>query len=250
VALEGAAVGYGGRAFLANVNLEVGPGDFLALVGPNGGGKTTIVRALLGALSLVAGRVVRPRPVRVGYVPQREHVDAIWPFTAGEVVLMGRTPSLGPLRRPGPADRAAAEHALDRVGVAHLARSMLGELSGGQRQRTLIARALVGDPELVVLDEPTNGMDPAAELGTMDLLRELHAGGRLAVVMVSHRLEAVANYARKLAFVDKDRGLFRVGSLETMLTAEALGALYGRAVAVREIEGRRVVVPVNGEGQR
>jgi len=107
VALEGAAVGYGGRALLANVDLEVGPGDFLALVGPNGGGKTTLIRAMLGALPLLAGRVVRPRPVRVGYVPQREHVDPIWPFTAGEVVLMGRTPSLGPLRRPGRGDRAA-----------------------------------------------------------------------------------------------------------------------------------------------
>jgi ABC-type Mn2+/Zn2+ transport system ATPase subunit len=247
VALEGGAVGHGGRAFLANVDLEVGSGDFLALVGPNGGGKTTIVRTLLGALPLVAGRLVRPRPVRVGYVPQREHVDAIWPFTAGEVVLMGRTPSLGTFRRPGPADRAAAARALERVGIAHLARTRLGELSGGQRQRTLIARALVGDPELVVLDEPTNGMDPAAELATMDLLRELHAGGQLAVVMVSHRLEAVANYARRLAFVDKDRALFRVGSLETMLTSEALGGLYGRAVAVHEVGGRRVVTPVDGE---
>lgn len=250
VALEGAAVGYGGRALLANVDLEVGPGDFLAMVGPNGGGKTTLIRAMLGALPLLAGRVVRPRPVRVGYVPQREHVDPIWPFTAGEVVLMGRTPSLGPLRRPGRGDRAAARHALDRVGVGHLARAILGELSGGQRQRTLIARALVGDPELLVLDEPTNGMDPAAELATMDLIRDLHAGGQLAVVMVSHRLEAVANYARRLAFVDKDEGLFRVGSLEAMLTAEALGALYGRAVAVHEVGGRRVVVPVNGEVKR
>jgi ABC-type Mn2+/Zn2+ transport system ATPase subunit len=250
VALEGAAVGYAGRPVLEGVHLDVAAGDFLVLVGPNGGGKTTIVRALLGTLPLLAGRLIRPRPVRVGYVPQREHVDPIWPFTAGEVVLMGRLPALGPLRRPGSADRDAAERALDRVGIAHLARTMLGELSGGQRQRTLIARALVGDPELLVLDEPTNGMDPAAELATMDLVRELHAGGGLAVVMVSHRLEAVANYARKLAFVDKDRRLFRVGPLEAMLTGDALGALYGRAVAVHEVAGWRVVVPADGEVRR
>ena len=130
-----------------------------------------------------------------------------------------------------------------RVRIEHLAGHGYGELSGGQRQRTLIARALAADPELLVLDEPTNGMDPAAELATMDLLRELHAAGGLAVVMVSHRLEAVANCARTLAFVDHPRHLFRLGTLEDMLRPEALSALYGRQVAVRELDGRRLVYP-------
>ncbi|HEX9307660.1 MAG TPA: hypothetical protein VF894_09235 [Anaeromyxobacter sp.] len=93
-------------------------------------------------------------------------------------------------------------------------------------------------------------MDPSAELGTMDLLRELHGGGKLAIVMVSHRLENVANYARSLAFVDKDQRLFRVGSLAEMLRPEALGALYGRAVEVREENGRRFVYPTSGNGAR
>ena len=100
VALERAAVGYGGRALLKEVNLAVGSGDFLAVVGPNGGGKTTVLLSLLGALPLVEGRLVRSRPARVGYVPQRDHVDAVWPFTAGEVALMGRVPTIGPFRRP------------------------------------------------------------------------------------------------------------------------------------------------------
>lgn len=245
VALEAAAVGYGGQPLLEGVNLSVAPGDFLAMVGPNGGGKTTIVRSLLGALPLVAGRLVRPRAPRVGYVPQREAVDPTWPFTALEVVLMGRTPGLGPFRRPGQGDRGAARAALGRVGLAAVADASFGELSGGQRQRTLIARALAADPELLVLDEPTSGMDPAAELGAMDLLRALHAGGALAVVMVSHRLDAVANAARTLAFVDKDRALFRVGPLDEMLRPDTLGALYGRPVAVREEAGRRFVYPTD-----
>jgi ABC-type Mn2+/Zn2+ transport system ATPase subunit len=254
VALEGATVGHGGRPVLAGVDLSVSPGDFLAVVGPNGGGKTTALLTLLGALPLVAGRLVRPRPVRVGYVPQRDHVDPIWPLTAGEVALMGRVPGLGPWRRPGPADRERVREALARVGVEHLAGKAYGELSGGQRQRTLIARALAAEPELLALDEPTNGMDPAAELATMDLLRELHGGGKLAILMVSHRLENVANYARALAFVDKDQALFRVGPLEQMLRPEALGALYGRDVAVREENGRRFVYPTGaarngGEGR-
>jgi ABC-type Mn2+/Zn2+ transport system ATPase subunit len=245
VALEGAAVGYRGRPLLADVHLAVHPGDFLAIVGPNGGGKTTLVRTLLGSLPPVAGRVVRPRALRAGYVPQREGVDTVWPFTAGEVVLMGRTPGLGAFRWPRAADRDAANAALARVGLDGVSALPFGELSGGQRQRTLIARALAADPELLVLDEPTSGMDPAAELSTMDLLRALHAGGALAVVMVSHRLDAVANAARTLVFVDKDRGLFRVGSLDEMLRPEALGALYGRPVAVRTEGGRRFVYPTD-----
>jgi ABC-type Mn2+/Zn2+ transport system ATPase subunit len=245
VALEQAAVGHGGRPILSGVTLAVAPGDFLAVVGPNGGGKTTVLLALLGALPLLGGRLVRARPLRVGYVPQRDHVDTIWPFTAAEVVIMGRVPAIGPWRRPGAADRDAVVRAMERVGVLDLAGRPYGDLSGGQRQRTLIARALAAEPELLALDEPTNGMDPGAELGTMDLLRELQGAGGPAIVMVSHRLDNVANYARSLAFVDKDRGLFRVGSLEEMLRPEALGALYGRDVAVREENGRRFVYPTN-----
>jgi ABC-type Mn2+/Zn2+ transport system ATPase subunit len=250
VALRGAAVGYGRTPLLTGIDLTVEAGDFLAVVGPNGGGKTTTLLALLGSSPLLGGTLVRRREIRVGYVPQREHVDTIWPFTAGEVALMGRVPGMGPWRRPGPADREGVLRAMAQVGVEHLAGRRYGELSGGQRQRTLIARALAAEPELLALDEPTNGMDPAAELATMDLLAELHASTGIAIVMVSHRLEAVANYARTLAFVDKDQALFRVGSLDEMLRPEALAALYGRAVAVREEDGRRFVYPTNGKERR
>ena len=246
IALQDAAVGYHRKPLLSGVDLTVREGDFLAVVGPNGGGKTTIVRTALGALPLLGGRMTSRRPLRIGYVPQREHVDTIWPFRAGEVVMMGRVPVLGPLRRPGEADREAVRRAMARVRIEDLHDHAYGDLSGGQRQRTLIARALAADPELLALDEPTNGMDPAAELSTMDLLRELHGGGQLSIVMVSHRLENVANYAHTLAFVDKDQRLFRVGSMEEMLRPEALSALYGRSVAVRELEGRWLVYPING----
>jgi ABC-type Mn2+/Zn2+ transport system ATPase subunit len=250
IALQDATVGYHRGALLSGVNLNVREGDFLAVVGPNGGGKTTIVRTALGALPLLGGRLAGRRPLRIGYVPQREHVDTIWPFRTGEVVMMGRVPLLGPLRRPGAGDREAVRRAMARVRIEDLYGHAYGDLSGGQRQRTLIARALAADPELLVLDEPTNGMDPAAELATMDLLRELHAGGALSIVMVSHRLENVANYARTLAFVDKDQRLFRVGTMEEMLRPEALSALYGRSVAVRELEGRWLVYPTNGHVRR
>jgi ABC-type Mn2+/Zn2+ transport system ATPase subunit len=246
VRLDDASIGYGGRAFLRGVTVAVAPEDFLAVVGPNGGGKTTLLRTLLGTLPPIAGQRIAASPLGVGYVPQRDHVDALWPLSCGDVVVMGRVPGIGPFGRVGSGDVEAATRALARVGLESLWKRPFGTLSGGQRQRTLIARALASEPRLLALDEPTNGMDPAAELSAMDLLRDLHGAGGIAVVMISHRLEAVANYARRLAFVDKDQGLWKLGSLEEMLRPEALTHLYGREVIVREEGGRRFVYPVAG----
>lgn len=246
VRLDDASIGYGGRALLGGVSISVEPEDFLAVVGPNGGGKTTLLRTLLGLLPPVAGRRMAEAPLGVGYVPQRDHVDALWPLSVGDVVRMGRFPGAGPGRRLGPADDEASRRALGRVGLPDLWARSFRTLSGGQRQRTLIARALAAEPRLLALDEPTNGMDPAAELSAMDLLRELHAAGGIAVVMVSHRLEAVANYARRLAFVDREKPLWKVGPLGEMLEPGSLSALYGREVVVREEGGRRFVYPVAG----
>jgi ABC-type Mn2+/Zn2+ transport system ATPase subunit len=235
VALEGASVGYGRQPLLSGVSLAVAPRDFIALVGPNGGGKTTVLRTLLGTLAPLAGRRVAPRQLRIGYVPQRDLLDAIWPLSAFDVALMGRSALLPPGRRPRAEDRGAVLAALERVGMQDVARRRYGDLSGGQRQRVLIARALAGDPELLALDEPTNGMDPAAELSTMEVIDALHGANGLAVVLVSHRLESVAAHASTLAFVDKDRSLFRVGPVAQMLRPEELTALFGRSVTLSPV---------------
>jgi ABC-type Mn2+/Zn2+ transport system ATPase subunit len=232
IALEAAALGYGRTRILSGIDLAIAPGDFLALVGPNGGGKTTLLRTLLGTLPPLAGRRLAPRPVRIGYVPQRDLLDSIWPLSAFDVALMGRAAQLAPGRRPDAADRQAVDAALDRVGMADVARRHYGDLSGGQRQRILIARALAGDPELLALDEPTNGMDPAAELSTMEVIDALHSANGLAVVLVSHRIESVAAHATTLAYVDRDRALFRIGPVKQMLQPGELAALYGRPIVL------------------
>lgn len=239
VALQGATLGYGRRAILSGVSLSIAPKDYCALVGPNGGGKTTLLRTLLGTLPPLAGERVAPRPLRIGYVPQRDLLDPIWPLSAFDVALMGRAANLGLGRRPQEEDRAAVAAALERVGMTEVAERRYGDLSGGQRQRVLIARALAGDPELLALDEPTNGMDPAAELSTMEVIDALHAGNGLAVVLVSHRLETVAAHARSLAFVDKDRSLFEIGPVDRMLQPEELATLYGRPVSLGPVAAAR-----------
>jgi ABC-type Mn2+/Zn2+ transport system ATPase subunit len=248
VSLDGVAIGHGRRKLIGEISLDVGVNEFLAVVGPNGGGKTTLVSTLLGILPPLAGRRTQPGALRTGYVPQRDHVDALWPLTTGEVVLMGRYPRLRPWQPPRDEDHHAATTALARVGIAELADRRFGTLSGGQRQRTLIARALASEPDLLALDEPTNGMDPAAELASLDVLRSLHAAGDLAVVMISHRIEAVVNYATRIAVIDHERGIWRVGPVDEMLDADALAVLYGRRVVVREENGRRYLHPQSAGG--
>ena len=187
VRLEDASIGYVGRALLHGVSVAVEPEDFLAVVGPNGGGKTTLLRTLLGVLPPLEGRRVAEGRLRIGYVPQRDHVDALWPLGCGDVVVMGRVPLVGPRGRIGADDVEVARRALARVGLGDLWGRSFGTLSGGQRQRTLIARALAAEPRLLALDEPTYGQDRRTHAALVALLGERIAGGA-AVVAATHDL--------------------------------------------------------------
>jgi ABC-type Mn2+/Zn2+ transport system ATPase subunit len=236
------SVGYGRRVVLADVNLTVPPGDFLGIVGPNGAGKTTLLKTLLGTLPPLAGRLsVAARAGAYGYVPQREAVDETFPLTVREMIMMGRYARIGLLRRPNASDATRVTAAADEVGIAALLERRYRTLSGGQKQRTLIARALAAEPSVLVLDEPTNGMDLPAEKAIMDLVRDLHRHDRLTVIMVSHLLNVVASYVTRLAIVGDGR--LEVGPVDSMLTAERLSALYGTPVLVDRVDGRVVVLP-------
>ncbi len=233
------SLGYGRRAVLSDLSFEIPEGDFLGLVGPNGAGKTTILRAILGSLPPKSGTITRADGLRFGYVPQRDQVDYNFPLRVLGVVLMGRYDRIGLARRPSSRDRELARAALDHVGIAHLADEPLSALSGGQRQRALIARALVGEPNLLVLDEPTNGMDLLSTTQILGLVRELHEQDRLTVLMVSHALNEVANYVRRIALVQE--GAFRVGAVDDVLTEETLGEMYGIPVEVNVSGDHRTV---------
>ena len=239
-------LGYGRRPVLEHLSFAVERGEFLGLVGPNGAGKTTILRALLGLIRPLRGRVERAGQPVLGYVPQREHVDTIIPVTAGEVALMGRAPRLGPLDRLSDADRTAAWRALERAGVAHLGGELLRDLSGGQQQRVLLARALAAEPEVLVLDEPTNGMDLKSEHAIVELLVELNRRQGLTVILVTHLLPIVLNAASSILLLEGGRSLF--GPVAEVLQEERLSELYQIPVRVVEVGGRRTLVVGGGVG--
>ena len=243
IRLERAVIGYR-TPLLPPLDLAVRAGTTLGVLGPNGAGKTTLLKSLLGLLPLISGRRVLPmgRPPRVGYVPQRDRLDMSWPLTVLDVVLMGRAHLLGPVKRYSAKDRAASREALSEIGIGGLADRPVHALSGGQHQKVLIARAIAAEPELLVLDEPTSSMDPAAERMLLDLVERLKDAHRLSVVLVTHQLTAIPGFATEVALVDKDRGLFEVGLAEKMIEPHKLELLYGREVRVAQVGDRTVVV--------
>jgi ABC-type Mn2+/Zn2+ transport system ATPase subunit len=247
IRLERAVIGYR-TPLLPPIDLAVRAGSTLGVLGPNGAGKTALLKSMLGLLPLLGGRRVLPlgRSPRVGYVPQRDRLDISWPLSVLDVVLMGRAPRVGPVRRYTMLDRKAARDALHEIGIGDLADRPLYALSGGQHQKVLIARALAADPELLVLDEPTSAMDPAAERVLLDLVARLKSAHNLSVVLVTHQLTAIPGFATDVALVDRERGLFEVGPAEQMIDPQKLGRLYGREVRVAKV-GDKVAIVV-GEG--
>jgi zinc transport system ATP-binding protein len=238
VELEGVGVSYGEVRVLDGINLTVEPGDFLGIIGPNGSGKTTLLRVMLGLLEPQEGSVRlfgQPPSAfrewrRLGYVPQRAALDPSLPVTVWEVVASGLVASLGLLQRIGRAQRARVTDALARVGMEAHARARIGALSTGQQQRVLIARALVSDPELIILDEPTGGVDPEAQTSFYAMLHHLNREREVTLVLVSHDIGVVAKQVTKLACLN--RRLIFHGRPGDFLSDAALTALYGPSVRI------------------
>lgn len=224
ITAERAAFGYHKVPVVIGVDLAVERGDFLGIVGPNGAGKTTLFRGLLGLVPPLAGRVVRSTRA-VGYVPQRETLDPIYPVTVEEVVQMGGFGLLRGWRGVSGEVRERAKASLEKVGLYERRASAFSSLSGGQRQRVLIARALMVEPEVMLLDEPTSGVDRAAQARILELLVELNRSRGMAVLLVSHQLSMVRETVQRVVWVAEGR--VRQGDAATMLAPENLDRLYG-----------------------
>ncbi|HLA17215.1 MAG TPA: metal ABC transporter ATP-binding protein [Candidatus Limnocylindrales bacterium] len=212
------------------MDLAVEPGTLLAVVGPNGAGKSTLLRLMAGLLAPMAGRVeVLGHPAgqqarRVAYVPQAELVDWRFPVTVRDVVMMGRYPALGPIRRPGGDDHRAVSAALEQVGMAAEADTQIGRLSGGQRRRVFLARALAAQPDLFLLDEPVTGVDATTQEDLMDLLEAETRRGK-TVIATTHDLACAAGrFARVLAV---NRRVVAHGPASLVLDPDVLSRTYG-----------------------
>lgn len=227
IELRGVTFRYDGPPVLDDVNLEIKVGDFAGIVGPNGGGKTTLLKLILGLLRPQAGSVqvfgLPPGGARglVGYVPQQTHFDREFPISVMDVVLMGRLSHsrwLGPYGRQ---DRLAAEKALGEVELEGLSSRRLSALSGGQRQRVLIARALASEPKLLLLDEPTASVDQRVEQDIYDLLRKLNR--RVSILLVSHDLGFVSEFVNRVVCVNRKVLIHPVSEV----TGEFINEVYG-----------------------
>jgi ABC-type Mn2+/Zn2+ transport system ATPase subunit len=220
---------------LEDITLEIADGEFLGVIGPNGSGKTTLLRAILGLLPPSSGTLrifdcacteLRcHHRARIGYLPQKGFVDTHFPITVQEAVLMGRAGAIGLWRRAGKADREIVRHALEDVGMADVADRPLGLLSGGQQQRIFIARALAQHPQILLLDEPTTGIDTTTQHNVLELIERLHLDLHLTIVLVSHEINLIAPLAERLALL-KTR-LVAVGTAKEVLTRDILAQVYG-----------------------
>ena len=237
VACEGVSLAYGARTVLRDVTFAVRRGERAAVLGPNGGGKTTLFRALTGELEPVAGRVIAPG--RCGVVPQTERSRLDFPVSALDVALMGAVSRLPWWRRPGRADRAAAHAALARVGLDAMADETFGDLSGGQRQRVLLARALVQDARVLLLDEPFSGLDTRSTDLVMGLLDDLAAEGR-TLLIATHDVDQARAWDLVLCL---NGAQVAFGPPGETLTLPTLERTYGGAIVELPGGGGHGVLP-------
>lgn len=233
-AVRGLTVGYGTHFRLRDISFAVPAGAVTGLIGPNGSGKSTLLKAIAGVIPsqgeiTCGGRPIRELAARIAFVPQREDVNWEFPVTAGDVVLMGRYRQAGWFRRPGRADRDLAAAALDRMGLAGMEGRHISQFSGGQQQRVFLARAMVQEPVLVLLDEPFTGIDAENRAVFHAAIQEFARAG-VTVLMATHDLEEVTETCSHICALNGR--LVAFGPTAATYTGDVLRETFGGRVAV------------------
>ena len=242
VSVKDLCAGYFGRDVLDEVTFEVSEGEFVGIIGPNGSGKSTLLKVIAGLLPAKCGSVqvfgMQPSPHvqhLIGYVPQSEVINWSFPVTVVDVVLMGTYAKLGFLHRPGAQERAAAAKAIDQVGMSAYANTQIGQLSGGQQQRVFIARALVQQPKLMLLDEPIAGVDATTQHAIFTLLEDLQRHGT-TILATTHDLSCVAEWFDRVLCLN--HRVIAYGPPNDVLTRETLNETFGSHVLVSPAAGQ------------
>ncbi len=237
IEIKNVSFGYTDEPVLKNISLNIHQGDYLGIIGPNGGGKTTLLKIILGLLQPQSGTIkifgqdsnnFKDR-FKFGYVPQKAiNFDTKFPATVEEVVAMGRYAKRGLLRRLTPEDKRQVRKALQEVDMLEHKNRLIGDLSGGQQQRVFIARALASQPEIIFLDEPTAGVDNKTQEQFYALLKKLNETLNLTLILVSHDIDVIAHEVTEIAFVNQT--LIYHGTPEKMLSGDYLQKLYGKNI--------------------
>ena len=244
VELRSVTCGYNGQPVLNNLSLAIMPGDFVGLLGPSGSGKTTLLRTILGAVPLMSGQVmvhgsdIARKSQHPGYVPQLETIDWNFPVTVEEAVMMGRTMSNVVFPWYKRQEQKLAHQMMERLGISHLARRHIRDLSGGQQQRVFLARALVGSPRLLLLDEPTSGVDIKTRDDAMHLLHDLNHQG-VTIIMTTHEINAVAVHLPWIVCINGRK--VAEGPPAEIISPEVLKQTYGAEMPVIRYEGMTLV---------
>jgi ABC-type Mn2+/Zn2+ transport system ATPase subunit len=226
--LDNLSIGYNGQAVLSGISLPIIRASFTAILGANGSGKTTLLKTILGLLPPVAGRIETAyavAPITLGYVPQAVQFDPIYLLTAFEVALMGSYGRIRPGRFVPTGERAFTHECLHAAGAEEFARKCFAKLSGGQKQRVLIARALTTRPDILILDEPTAGVDNAATHSVMEFISQIRKEKKITVLLVTHDFAAVRHYADQVIWLHEGK-VFH-GSAQELLSTERISEMFG-----------------------
>jgi zinc/manganese transport system ATP-binding protein len=246
VQLDAAGLSYGSRLLWQNVDLAVPPGEFLAVLGPNGCGKTSLLKVLLGLIALSSGsaRVCGAAPRRgsdtIGYIPQQRGFDRDLPIRGTDLVRLGLDGHRWGIGLPSSAHRHRVEAAIDAVGASRFAAAPIGRLSGGEQQRLRIAQALVGNPKLLLCDEPLLSLDIKHQGEVVNTLDRQRRAGNIAVVMVTHEINPILPVVDRVLYLAGAR--WAIGTPDEVLTSVTLSQLYQTTVEVLRVQGRIVIV--------
>ena len=227
IKLEDVSIGFGKTPILNGIDLALTSGQFWGVIGPNGGGKSTLLKTVIGLTEPLAGSYELKEGLRFGYVPQHEKYDNLFPVSVEEMVTMGRYSRVPFSRRLKQEDCDAVKTSLEKTGISKLSKKIFRELSGGEKQKVLIAKAVCGNPDVLVLDEPTSSLDLKGEAEVMSLIKNLKDALNLTVIMVSHFADTISKYADNVILVDKDNGLFLPCSMEDAVCNQHIKRYFG-----------------------